>query len=187
LLSTFSNFANKLAKILCLFASEKPETMKLKFSIQYGTQWGESLHVVVRYISTDGKERQANLLMLTEDGQLWKVETAAIVSRQQQLRSLTYYYQVEDADGRVLRREWTLVPRCYSYDSSKSYVFADQWRDQPLTGRADGENYQIGFLTVTDTPYPELVDAAREVAGTMYRRRASAAFNVNDNRRKGEQ
>ena len=62
-----------------------------------------------------------------------------------------------------------------------------QWRDQPLTGRADGENYQIGFLTVTDTPYPELVDAAREVAGTMYRRRSSAAFNVNDNRRKGEQ
>ena len=62
-----------------------------------------------------------------------------------------------------------------------------QWRDQPLTGRADGENYQIGFLTVTDTPYPELVDAAREVAGTMYRRRSSAAFNVNSNRRKGEQ
>jgi hypothetical protein len=62
-----------------------------------------------------------------------------------------------------------------------------QWRDQPLTGRADGENYQIGFLTVTDTPYPELVDAAREVARTMYRRRSSAAFNVNDNRRKGEQ
>lgn len=47
-----------------------------------------------------------------------------------------------------------------------------QWRDQPLTGRPlDGENYQIGFLTVTDAPYPELVDAARRTAREMYVRR----------------
>lgn len=46
-----------------------------------------------------------------------------------------------------------------------------QWRDQPLTGRADGENYQIGFLTGTDAPYPELVEAARAVAREMYPRR----------------
>ena len=36
--------------------------MKLKFSIQYGTQWGESLHVVLCYGSADGTERTANLL-----------------------------------------------------------------------------------------------------------------------------
>ena len=46
-----------------------------------------------------------------------------------------------------------------------------QWQDQPLTGRSDGENYQIGFVTVTDTPYPELVQAARDIGATMYRRR----------------
>ncbi|MGN0853808.1 MAG: beta-galactosidase [Kiritimatiellia bacterium] len=46
-----------------------------------------------------------------------------------------------------------------------------QWQDQALTGRSDGENYQIGFLTVTDTPYPELVQAARDIGATMYRRR----------------
>lgn len=46
-----------------------------------------------------------------------------------------------------------------------------QWQDQALTGRGDGENYQIGFVTVTDTPYPELVEAARDVAATMYARR----------------
>ena len=48
-----------------------------------------------------------------------------------------------------------------------------QWRDQALTGRADGENFQIGFVTITDTPYPELVQAARDVGATMYRRRFS--------------
>ena len=46
-----------------------------------------------------------------------------------------------------------------------------QWQDQALTGRFDGENYQIGFVTVTDTPYPELVAAARDIGATMYRRR----------------
>lgn len=35
------------------------------------------------------------------------------------------------------------------------------WRDEPVLGRFDGENYNIGFLDVTDRPYPELVDAAR--------------------------
>ena len=46
-----------------------------------------------------------------------------------------------------------------------------QWQDQALTGRGDGENYQIGFLTVTDQPYPEIVEAARETARTMYETR----------------
>jgi hypothetical protein len=36
-----------------------------------------------------------------------------------------------------------------------------QWIDQPVTGRFDGENYNIGWIDVTDRPYPELVAAAR--------------------------
>ncbi|MDW8206277.1 MAG: beta-galactosidase [Chloroherpetonaceae bacterium] len=51
-----------------------------------------------------------------------------------------------------------------------------QLTDEPLTGRAlDGENYNIGFLTVTDTPYPEMVAAARAVHREIYTRRASRA------------
>jgi len=50
-----------------------------------------------------------------------------------------------------------------------------QYTDQPLTGRTlDGENYNIGFVTVTDTPYPEMVRAAREVLGEIYRRRGGS-------------
>lgn len=48
-----------------------------------------------------------------------------------------------------------------------------QWQDQPLTGRFDAENYQIGFLDVCDQPYPELVEAARKVGSEMYRIRFS--------------
>lgn len=46
-----------------------------------------------------------------------------------------------------------------------------QWRDQALTGRGDGENYQIGFLTVTDQPHPELVAASRKIGASMYQKR----------------
>ena len=35
------------------------------------------------------------------------------------------------------------------------------WIDQPVTGRRDGENYNIGWIDVTDRPYPELVAAAK--------------------------
>lgn len=43
-----------------------------------------------------------------------------------------------------------------------------QYKDQATTGRGDGENYQIGFLDICDRPYPEIVDAAREVGYQMY-------------------
>lgn len=50
-----------------------------------------------------------------------------------------------------------------------------QYVDEPNTGRClDGENYNIGFVDVTDTPYPELVSAARAVHAEAYTRRAGA-------------
>lgn len=48
-----------------------------------------------------------------------------------------------------------------------------QYQDQPTTGRAlDEENYQIGFVDIADTPYPETVAASREVGLEMYRIRS---------------
>lgn len=47
-----------------------------------------------------------------------------------------------------------------------------QYVDEPTTGRwFDGENYNIGFVNVTDTPYPEMVEAARRVHAEVYPRR----------------
>lgn len=43
-----------------------------------------------------------------------------------------------------------------------------QWRDEPVTGRQDGENYNIGFVDSTDRPYPELVDAAKTTHKRLY-------------------
>lgn len=50
-----------------------------------------------------------------------------------------------------------------------------QYADEPYLGRSwDGENFNCGFVTVTDDPYPELVKAAREFHSRMYEMRLSA-------------
>jgi hypothetical protein len=50
-----------------------------------------------------------------------------------------------------------------------------QCYDEALTGRFDGENYQIGFLDVGDSPYAETVAAARDIGYRLYAIRADAA------------
>ena len=106
--------------------------MKLKFAIQYGTQWGENLYVAITYTSKDAKERVRRLPMMTEDGWHWELETSAVESRQHPVESITYYYYVADADGNEQRREWTGVPRTYYFDATKNYIMPDLWREVPL-------------------------------------------------------
>jgi len=68
-----------------------------------------------------------------------------VQARDQVERGIAYRYYVEQAAS----LEWFLG----------AYWFA--WRDEPVLGRMDGENYNIGFVDVTDRPYVELVEAAK--------------------------
>jgi hypothetical protein len=44
-----------------------------------------------------------------------------------------------------------------------------QYQDEPTTGRVyDEENYQIGFVSIADTPYPETIKVSREMGEKMY-------------------
>ena len=43
-----------------------------------------------------------------------------------------------------------------------------RWFDQNINGRNDGENYNCGFLDVTDRPYRYMVEAAIETAKSLY-------------------
>ncbi|HSD65137.1 MAG TPA: hypothetical protein VLF95_00470, partial [Vicinamibacteria bacterium] len=59
--------------------------------------------------------------------------------------------------------------RAYRYYVENAFAMPElvgthyfQWADQPSTGRFDGENYNIGFVDVTDRPYPDLVEALKE-------------------------
>ncbi len=51
-----------------------------------------------------------------------------------------------------------------------------QYQDQPTTGRVhDEENYQIGFIDIADTPYPETIAASRRVGERLYGTRLGIA------------
>ena len=89
--------------------------------------------------------------MQTDDGFCWTLETAAIESRQHPIASFSYHYQVEDAEGHVLRREWMGVPRSFHFDSSKNYVMPDLWRDIPLQYHL----YSSAYKTTVGLPHDE--------------------------------
>ncbi|WP_440874119.1 agarase [Thalassotalea sp. PLHSN55] len=47
-----------------------------------------------------------------------------------------------------------------------------QYIDSPITGRAyDGENYNVGFVSVTDLPYQPLIESSRKINSSLYQRR----------------
>ena len=48
-----------------------------------------------------------------------------------------------------------------------------KWADHPTTGRYDGENYRIGFVSIVDRVYETLTDAIQNTANQMYSRRHS--------------
>ena len=43
-----------------------------------------------------------------------------------------------------------------------------QFSDQPCTGRFDGEDFQVGLTDCCDSPYPETIEAVREIGYNMY-------------------
>lgn len=70
----------------------------------------------------------------------------------QNQRARAYYHYVEEAlnHPNIVGTHWF------------------QYREQVVTGRSDGENFQIGFVDITDRPSSELVTAARAVGRRMY-------------------
>jgi 4-alpha-glucanotransferase len=117
--------------------------MKLRFTIQYRTQWGENLYVAITYTSKDATEKVRRLPMTTDDGWHWELETSAVESRQHPVETITYYYYVADAEGTELRREWTGVPRTYYFDATKTFVMPDLWREVPLQYHLFSRAYQV--------------------------------------------
>jgi hypothetical protein len=67
-----------------------------------------------------------------------------VLARNQAERGVAYRYYAEHAAAHpaVIGTHWF------------------EWIDEPVTGRPDGENYNIGWIDVTDRPYTELVEAA---------------------------
>lgn len=106
--------------------------MKMSFYIEYRAPFGQSLHICITYYNTEMHQRTHNLLMHTDDGNTWTVETNNMIFSHSPIAYVTYHYQVEDDHGKCLRKEWDGIPRFYAIDDSKNYIFQDQWRDLSL-------------------------------------------------------
>ncbi len=51
-----------------------------------------------------------------------------------------------------------------------------QYLDQPITGRGDGENYNVGLIDVADQPYYDLTDKIKETNSQLYEYRFNKLF-----------
>lgn len=80
------------------------------------------------------------------------LHTGLVKRKDQKDRAETYQSYVE---GALKNRNWV-----------GTHWF--QFSSQATTGRTDGENYQIGFVDICDTPYAETIEAVRNVGKKMY-------------------
>ena len=102
--------------------------MDLTFSIDYRTQWGESISVELTTEKTAGGRSHTLLPLSTEDGEHWKGHFTMFA---RDMRAFQYIYVVVK-DGKVVRREWDSVPRNFPCGSQETnFVFPDYWRDIP--------------------------------------------------------
>jgi len=87
-----------------------------------------------------------------------------VQARDQKERGKAYRYYVEQAA------------------STSGFVGAYwfQWRDQPVLGRMDGENYNIGFVDANDRPYKELVEAAKATNKRLHEVHSGKAMPFNE-------
>ena len=85
-----------------------------------------------------------------------KFHTGLVAKSSQEERAQSYYNYVESAlkHPNVIGTHW------------------HQFSDQATTGRFDGENFQVGFTDVCDTPYWETIAKIREIGYKMYEVRA---------------
>lgn len=53
-----------------------------------------------------------------------------------------------------------------------------QYGDQAVTGRGDGENYNVGLVSIGDIPFPELIDAIRRSSYPLFEYRSREAATI---------
>lgn len=78
------------------------------------------------------------------------------------------------ATGSQAERAAAFTRYMFSVADHPNFVGAHwfQYTDQAITGRPrDGENYNIGFVTIADTPYLEMITVARDFHDALYPRR----------------
>ena len=112
--------------------------MKIRFSIEYYTQWGEDLRVHLYKVEKGGAKKPMQECRLdTYDGKLWESE---ITFQHAGIEGIEYKYAMYRNDLLVWT-EWEVAPHRVTFDHiTNHYILSDKWRpipeDQPLFSSA---------------------------------------------------
>ena len=112
--------------------------MTLHFSIEYRTEWGQSIEVELCFLSDDGKSHWQRISLETDDGYIWK-GVFMLRARSKQFR----YSYIVTGEEAILRREWDVVPRVFPADDARTYFFIDYWRDVPAMSYRYTDAFQV--------------------------------------------
>ncbi len=80
----------------------------------------------------------------------WHPGPAQVYDQAERAARMVDYYRAALAAPKVVGAHWF------------------QYADQPVSGRFDGENFNAGFVSQADTPFPEMVAGARLVGNNLY-------------------
>ncbi len=103
--------------------------MKLQFSIQYITKWGEDVRVALTLVDIKGRSKTQSYALETKDGRTWMGETNVMENH---IHSFHYHYCIYRGDE-VIRTEWNIIPRKFRAEQGKTFRFPDAWRDVPVS------------------------------------------------------
>lgn len=131
--------------------------MKIRFNIEYVTQWGEELRVQLTKIAKDGQTKAMKEIQLdTFDGKTWEGETTF---QNTGAAGIEYKYAMYN-QGELVWTEWEVAPHKLMFDGvTNSYILSDKWRpipdDLPLFSSAYTEcvGAQSDGYKATDTLY----------------------------------
>ena len=103
--------------------------MKIRFSVEYRTQWGEDIRVMLTKLDKEGHRKDTKECRLeTYDGRLWEGE---ITLQAVGTSAFEYKYAMYRHDELVWT-EWEVAPHRVELDGvTNHYVLSDHWRPIP--------------------------------------------------------
>ena len=108
--------------------------MKLRFEIEYRTQWGEELRVQLWMVGKNNRKTAVDEYRLqTKDGLRWSGEMELDVQQPPKgdVVALEYQYAMW-RDGVLVWTEWEVAPHRVTLDGiTEQYVLSDKWRPIP--------------------------------------------------------
>ena len=103
--------------------------MKVRFSIEYYTQWGEDLRVQLCKVEKGGNKKPMKEYRLdTYDGKLWEGE---VTLQNTGVEGIEYKYAMY-RDDQLVWTEWEVAPHKVTFDGiTNQYILSDKWRPIP--------------------------------------------------------